>query len=50
MDQTIVDVTDVPGVTRGDEVVSGRTARGGEITISEFSAGPTLFHGKYCAR
>ena len=37
MDQTVVDVTDVPGVTRGDEVVLVGRQEGGEITISEFS-------------
>lgn len=37
MDQTIVDVTDVPGVVCGDEaVLIGRQA-GGEINITEFS-------------
>jgi alanine racemase len=37
MDQTVVDVTDVPGVTRGDEVVLVGRQESGEITISEFS-------------
>lgn len=37
MDQTIVDVTDVPGVTRGEEAVLVGRQRGGEITIGEFS-------------
>ena len=37
MDQTIVDVTDVDGVTSGDEaVLVGRQAKG-EISIGEFS-------------
>jgi alanine racemase len=37
MDQTIVDVTDVPGVTRGDEaVLVGRQANA-EISLTEFS-------------
>jgi alanine racemase len=37
MDQTIVDVTDVPAVAVSDEVVLvGRQAQG-EITIAEFS-------------
>jgi alanine racemase len=37
MDQTIVDVTDVPEVTCGDEVVLVGRQAGAEITISEFS-------------
>jgi alanine racemase len=37
MDQTIVDVTDIPGVTSGDEaVIVGRQGEG-EITLAEFS-------------
>lgn len=37
MDQTIVDVTDVPGVTRGDEAVLFGKQGNTEITIAEFS-------------
>jgi alanine racemase len=37
MDQTIVDVTDVPNVTRADEVVLVGRQNGAEITIAEFS-------------
>jgi len=37
MDQTVVDVTDVPGVTRGDEVVLVGRQEGAEISITEFS-------------
>lgn len=37
MDQTIVDVTDVPDVTRGDEVVLVGRQGSGEISIGEFS-------------
>jgi alanine racemase len=37
MDQTIVDVTDVPGVTRGDEAVLFGKQGSTEITIAEFS-------------
>ena len=37
MDQTIVDVTDIPGVTSGDEaVIVGRQGEG-EISLAEFS-------------
>jgi alanine racemase len=37
MDQTIIDVTDVPGVTRGDEaVLVGRQGKA-EISLTEFS-------------
>ena len=38
MDQTVVDVTDVPAVTRGEEAVLVGRQREGEITIGEFSA------------
>lgn len=38
MDQAIVDVTDVPGVQCGDEVVLIGRQQGAEISISEFSA------------
>jgi alanine racemase len=37
MDQTIVDVTDVPGVERGDEAVLVGKQGTAEITIAEFS-------------
>jgi alanine racemase len=37
MDQTIVDVTDVPGVTSGDNVVLVGRQLGAEISIGEFS-------------
>ncbi len=37
MDQTIVDVTDVPEITRGDEAVFVGRQQGAEITIGEFS-------------
>lgn len=37
MDQTIIDVTDVPGVTRGDEVVLVGQQEKAEITVTEFS-------------
>jgi alanine racemase len=37
MDQTIVDVTDVPGVQCGDEAVLVGRQLGGEISITEFS-------------
>jgi len=37
MDQTIIDVTDVPGVTRGDEVVLVGRQDQAEIPLSEFS-------------
>ena len=37
MDQTIVDVTDVPEIAHGDEVVIVGRQGPGEITISEFS-------------
>lgn len=37
MDQTIVDVTDVPDVTRGDEAVLVGRQQKSEITIGEFS-------------
>ncbi|MDB6126295.1 MAG: alanine racemase, partial [Verrucomicrobia bacterium] len=37
MDQTIVDVTDVPGVACGDEVVLVGRQHGAEISITEFS-------------
>jgi alanine racemase len=37
MDQTIVDVTDVPGVACGDEVVLVGRQEGAEITITDFS-------------
>ena len=37
MDQTIVDVTDVPDVASGDEVVLVGRQQEGEITIGEFS-------------
>ena len=38
MDQTIVDVTDVPGVACGDETVLVGRQSGAEISIAEFSA------------
>ena len=38
MDQTIVDVTDVPGVTCGDNVVLFGRQAGAEISVVEFSA------------
>jgi alanine racemase len=37
MDQTIVDVTSVPGVERGDEVVLVGRQQGAEISLAEFS-------------
>jgi len=37
MDQTIVDITDVPGVVCGDEVVLVGRQGGGEINVVEFS-------------
>ncbi len=37
MDQTIVDVTDLPNVTCGDEVVLVGRQQGAEISITEFS-------------
>jgi alanine racemase len=37
MDQTVVDVTDVPGVERGDEVVLVGRQQGAEISLTEFS-------------
>ncbi len=37
MDQTIVDVTDVPGVCAGDEVVHIGSQSGAEIGLTEFS-------------
>lgn len=37
MDQTVVDVTDVPGVRCGDEAVLVGRQHGAEITIGEFS-------------
>jgi len=37
MDQTVVDVTDVPGVFAGDEAVLVGKQLSGEITLSEFS-------------
>jgi len=37
MDQTIVDVTDVPGVTRGDEAVLVGRQEKAEISLTEFS-------------
>lgn len=37
MDQTIVDVTDVPGVNCGDEAVLVGRQQGAEISITEFS-------------
>lgn len=37
MDQTIVDVTDVPDVTRGEEAVLVGRQQNAEITIAEFS-------------
>jgi len=37
MDQTIVDITDVPGVNCGDEAVLAGKQAGAEITITEFS-------------
>ncbi|MFA6961777.1 MAG: alanine racemase [Opitutaceae bacterium] len=37
MDQTIVDVTDVPGVTAGDEVVIVGHQQGARIDLTEFS-------------
>jgi alanine racemase len=37
MDQTVVDVTDVPGVTRADEAVLVGRQGSAEITIAEFS-------------
>lgn len=37
MDQTVVDVTDVPGVVRGEEAVLVGRQQKGEITIGEFS-------------
>jgi alanine racemase len=37
MDQTVVDVTDLPGVACGDEAVLVGRQGGDEITIAEFS-------------
>jgi len=37
MDQTIIDVTDVPGVTRGDEAVLVGRQADAEISVTEFS-------------
>ncbi|NTV89401.1 MAG: thioredoxin domain-containing protein, partial [Clostridiales bacterium] len=37
MDQTIVDVTDVPGVFSGEEAVLVGSQNGREIPITEFS-------------
>ena len=37
MDQTIVDVTDVPGVVSGDEVVLIGKQQGAQIDLAEFS-------------
>jgi alanine racemase len=37
MDQTIIDVTDVPGVTRGDEAVLVGRQENAEISVTEFS-------------
>ncbi|OAM90314.1 alanine racemase [Termitidicoccus mucosus] len=37
MDQTIVDVTDIPGVASGDECVLVGRQGGAEITVTEFS-------------
>jgi alanine racemase len=37
MDQTVVDVTDVPGVESGDEVVLVGRQQGAEISLAEFS-------------
>jgi alanine racemase len=37
MDQTIVDVTDVPGVTTGDEVVLVGRQQEAQIGLTEFS-------------
>ncbi len=37
MDQTVVDVTDVPGVERGDEVLLVGRQQGAEISLAEFS-------------
>ena len=37
MDQTIIDVTDVPGVTRGDEAVLVGRQEKAEISLTEFS-------------
>ena len=37
MDQTIVDVTEVPGTACGDEAVLFGAQGGEEITVSEFS-------------
>jgi len=37
MDQTVVDVTDVPGVESGDEVVLVGWQQGAEISLAEFS-------------
>src|SRR5580704_5180706 len=37
MDQTVVDVTDVPGVERGDEVVLVGRQQGSDISLAEFS-------------
>ena len=38
MDQTVVDVTDVPEAAAGDEVVLIGRQGGEEISVSEFSA------------
>jgi alanine racemase len=37
MDQTVVDVTDVPGVERGDEAVLVGRQQAAEISLAEFS-------------
>ncbi|HZP60624.1 MAG TPA: alanine racemase [Opitutaceae bacterium] len=37
MDQTVIDVTDVPGVERGEEVVLVGRQQGAEISLAEFS-------------
>ena len=37
MDQTVIDVTDVPGAARGDEAVLIGRQESGEITVAEFS-------------
>jgi alanine racemase len=37
MDQTVVDITDVPGVERGDEVVLVGRQQDAEISLTEFS-------------
>jgi alanine racemase len=38
MDQTVVDVTDVPGVASGDQAILVGKQEGEEITLSEFAA------------